>query len=109
MRAIQAEICKAVIKGLAVELHDIGITSLMFSVAMIAFLIDRVGAAPMQALLTLSVRRNLLVAIKTKPYLRPLRKGLMTIFAILLVLCMIFRERSRHDQPVEQALRLGRC
>ena len=68
--AIQTEIGKAVIKGFAVELHNIGITPLMFGMAMIAFLIGRVGPAPVKTLLSLSVGRDLLVTVQAKPHLR---------------------------------------
>lgn len=69
VRAIQAEIGKIVIKGLTIELYEIGITPLMFSVAMIAFLIDPVVPAPVQALLCLSICRNFIVAVEAKPHL----------------------------------------
>lgn len=105
--AFQAEIGKVVIEGFAVELHDIGIASLVLGMAVIAFLVGRIGAAPVKALFLLSVGCDLLVTVHAKPHLRSLRKGLMAILAILFILCMTFNERARHDQPVEPALRLG--
>jgi hypothetical protein len=99
-----------VIERLAVQLDDVGISPLVIRVTMVAFLLRRLGIAPMKRAAGLAIGGNVLVAGGAESRLRPWRKRLVTVAALLLELGMSGHQRPGHDELLEQALCLhGRC
>jgi hypothetical protein len=105
VRIPKKEICEGVIERLAIKLDDVGITSLMICMTMVAFLF-RIRLASMKAPARRAIHRNFLVAVQAAPRLGFPREGLVTIAALLLQLCMSFDDRPRHDKLFKQGLRL---
>jgi hypothetical protein len=97
-----------VIEGLAVQLDDVGISALVIRMTMVAFLLRRLRIAPMKCPMGLPIGGNCFVAGYAKPRLRPWRKRLVTVAALLLELGMSGHERSGHDELLEQVLRSHR-
>lgn len=106
VRLAQLEIREGMIERLAVQLHDVGIPSLVIGMAMVAFLLCRIRLAPMESLARRTIRGSVLVAVEAEPRLGFSRKCLVTFAALLLKLGMSVDNRPRHHQSFEQILRL---
>jgi len=104
MCVAKLEVRTRVIEGLAVQLDDVGISSLVIRMTMVAFLLRRLGIAPMKRAAGLAIGRNVLVAGRTESRLRPRRKRFVTVAALLLELGMSGHERPGHDELLERVL-----
>ena len=69
VRVPEFEIREGVIERLAVELDDVGISSLMVGMAMVAFLFCGIRSAPMKSLARRTIRGNVLMAVEAEPRL----------------------------------------
>jgi hypothetical protein len=98
------EVRTRVIERLAVQLDDVGISSLVIRMTMVAFLLRRLGIAPMKRAAGLAIGGNFFVAGRAESRLRPWRKRLVTVAAFLLELGMSGHERPGHDELFEQVL-----
>ena len=98
VRVPEREIRECVIEGLAVELDDVGVSSNVIRVAIVAFLFLRIWLPAVKSLIRRTIRGNFLVARKAQPSLRPSRERLMTVAALLLELAMPGDDRPRRDE-----------
>jgi len=106
VRVAELEIRECMIERLAVQLHDVGIASLVIGMAMVAFLLCRIWLAPMESLARRAIRGSVLVAVEAEPRLGFSRKRLVTFSALFLKLGMSVDDWPRHDKSLEQILRL---
>ena len=106
MRIPKLEIRERVIESLAVELDDVGISSLVISVAVVAILLCSIRPAAVEALACRAISRDFLVAVDAKPGLRSSRERLVTFAAILFELGVPLDHRPGHNELLEQILRL---
>lgn len=101
----ELKIRKRVVERLAVELDDIGISPLMISVAMGAFLLRGIQLTPVKSSTLLAIRGGFFVACQTEACLRLAGKRLVTVAAVLFKLCMSADHRAGDDKLFEQGLR----
>ena len=97
----ELEIRKCMIECLAVQLDDVGVSSLVIGMTMVAFLFCGIRLAPMESLACRTIRSNFFVALKAEPRLGSSRERLVTVAALLLQLDMSIDELSRHDKLFE--------
>ena len=65
----EPEIRERMIEGLAVELDDVGISSPVVGMAMVAFLFCGIRLAPVKSLTRRTIRGNFLMAVEAEPRL----------------------------------------
>ena len=104
MRVPQREIGKGVIKRFAIELDDVGISSLVIGVTMVAVLLRSIRLTPMKSLTRQPVRRNFLVTCKASSRLRFSRERFVAIAAILLKFGVPVDDRPRENKLFKQVL-----
>jgi len=101
---IKTEIRGRVVEGLAIELHDIGVSAFVVGVAHPAFLVRRIELTPVKFSARQAVRGDLLVTFKTLAGLRLPRECRMAAETVLLELGVPADERTRHDELLQQVL-----
>jgi hypothetical protein len=105
VRVPELEVRECVIESLMVQLDDIGISSFVIGVALVAFLRGRDGVPSMKPPPRRAIGCNLFVACKAKPRLRFSRKWRVAVAALLFKLRMSAYERARRDKSLEYVLR----
>jgi hypothetical protein len=101
----EGEIRARVVERLGVQLHDVGISPFVIGVTMGAFLLCRSRISPVKTSSGLAVGALLLVTPEAQLGLRPVRKRLVAIAALLLELAVPGHERPGHDKLLEHVLR----
>jgi hypothetical protein len=101
VRVPEFEIREGVIERLAVELDDVGISSLVIGMTVVAFLFCGIRLAPVKPLARRAIGSNVLVAIDAAPRLGSSRERFVTFVALLLELGMSLDYRPRHDKLFE--------
>ncbi|MGC2780668.1 MAG: hypothetical protein WA418_34035 [Bradyrhizobium sp.] len=96
-----------VLERFLVEGIYIGLTSLVVSMALSAFLARCGGVAPVQARAGRSIGGHFLVTIDTQAGLSAARERLVAFAALRLVLRVALRQRTRHHQLFQDRLGLG--
>jgi hypothetical protein len=105
--ALELEIGGGVIEGLTVELHNIGVSTLVVGVTMLAVLVQSVGLAAMKAPTVPAIIGGLLVARDAEAGLRLPGEWLMAAVALLFELGVPGNQRARHHKRLEDVLRSG--
>jgi hypothetical protein len=95
------EIRKGMVERLAVQLDNVGVSSLVIGMAMIAFAFCGIRLAPMKSLASRTIGGHFLVTCKAEPRLGSSREGLMATAALLLELGMSFNDWPRHNELLE--------
>ena len=98
MGAFQREVGQAVVESCTTELHDVGIATLVLSVARAAFAHIGIGHSAVIAAMLTHIRGNGLVTIETQC---PLRAGIGAIMAVsagVLLLYMGTADLAGHQQ-----------
>src|SRR5580704_18292849 len=106
MGVAKPEVRNLMVESLAVELDDVRISPLVIRMTMVAFLFRGLRIAAMKPCTALTIGRDVLVAGHAESRLRPWRKRLVTVAALLFKLAVSRREWSGHDELLEQVLRL---
>src|SRR5262245_51590499 len=96
------------VERLAVELDDIGVSTLVVGMAMIAFAISGLRLKPVKSATRQAVDGGILVACEAKAGLRASRERQVTVVALLLEFGVARDQRSGDDEPLEQVLRARR-
>ncbi len=104
MGVAKLEVRKCMIEGLAVELDDVRISPLVIRMTMVAFLFRCLRIAAMKPSTDLAIGGNILVAGHAESRLRPWRKRLVTVAALLFKLSVSRREWPGHDELLEHVL-----
>jgi hypothetical protein len=110
VRVSELEIRRCMIECLAVQLDDVGASSLVIGMTMVAILLCGVRLTPMKTRARRTIGSDFLVTPKAEPRLGLSRERLVTVAALLLELGMPLDDRPRRHQLFEQILRLrSRC
>jgi len=104
VRVPEREIRKPVIEGLWIKQENVGISSLMIRVAMVAFLRQRLWITPMEGRAHLALGACVLMTCEAELALRCWREGCVAIVALLLELGVPGHERPERDKFLEHAL-----
>ncbi len=105
MRVPQREIRESVVKGLAIQLDDIGVPPRVIGVTVIAVLFGSGRPTSMKSLVRGAISGDFLVARKAPAGLRFARERLVALAAVLLELGVPLDDRARQDKLLEQVLR----
>ena len=98
MRAYQWKVRLTVIKGIRIEMDDVGVTPYMVGMAGLARQLFDIFNSAMESLLFLDISRDLLVTIEAKMFLGVLAERFMAFFALSLIFGVGFDYLARHDQ-----------
>jgi hypothetical protein len=107
VRAPELKAGECVIERLMVQLDNIGISSFVVGVALVAVLRSRDGVTSVKSLPRRTISCNLFVARKAKPRLRVSREWSVAVAALLFKLRMSAYERTWCNKPLEYVLRSG--
>ena len=108
VRFPKLEIGEGVVERFAIKLDDVGISSLVIGMAMVAFSFCAIRVKSVKSLARRTIDSDVLVTVETAPRLRPARERFMTFATVLLELGMSVDDRPRHDKLFEQILRMHR-
>jgi len=105
---LELEVRRGVIERLPIKLDDVGISPLVFGVAVPAILAQGIGLAPVKSFSLLAVCSNVVVVVASdaKTTLRLPGERRVAAAALLLELGVSRDQRARHDQRLEDILRL---
>jgi hypothetical protein len=101
VRIPKRKIRKGMVERLAVQLDDVGVSSLVVGMAMIAFAFRGIRLAPMKSLAGRTIGGHFLVTCKAEPRLGSSREGLVATAALLLELGMSVNYWPRHNELLE--------
>ena len=104
MRVPKCKISKGVVERFAIELDDVGISSLVIGVTMIAVLLCGIRLTPVKPLPRRPVRRDFLVARKAQARLRFSGERFVALTAILLKFGMTIDDWPRENKLFKQVL-----
>jgi hypothetical protein len=97
----ELKIREEMIEGLAVQLDNVGVASLVIGMTMGAFGFCCIRLTSVKPLAGRTIRRNFLMAGKAEPHLGFSREWLVAVAALLLKLGMSLDNRPRHDKLLE--------
>ena len=106
MAAAQHEIGLAMVETGRIEVHDIGLSTLVLAVTGVAFTTPDTGEPSMKAPLGVDIGPDLLVAVETQSSLAAFLETRMALAAVLLVLGMGLDEVAGQEDRIEDP-RLG--
>ena len=95
------------IKTFPIELHNIRRAALMVGMAGPAFLLQRIRLTSMITRQCLAIIIDILVAVETTSWLAVRAEGVVAVAAFLFGFRVAFRQRPRHDELFDKALRHG--
>lgn len=105
MRIHELVIREIMVEAVPIQLHNVRVAALVFGMAVLALLCERLWLSAMVALVGVTVFQDILVASDAKRGLSATGEGLMTFVAFFFDLGVAFRQRAGGHEALEQTLR----